>query len=82
MLEKSLGSTKTLKISDMNIFNSHTGKTCEALILDPDKESLLPERRFVAGFLNAKPTALIFEVGKKSSQTAANDIRKFWDSLR
>lgn len=72
----------SLKVSHIDIYTSHTGKTCEAQIDDADKEAKIPERRLVAGFLNAKPIALVFRLAKKSQKSDQESIRKFWDTLR
>lgn len=76
-----------LKESSLNyqgaeIFISHTGKTCEAQLDDPDKAAKFPERRVVLGFVNAKPVGLVFRLSKKSSDSVRSDIRDFWKSLR
>ncbi len=72
----------TLKITKIEVYTSHTGKTCEAQIEDPDKASKIPERRTILGFLNAKPYGLVFQLSKKSDDSVRENTRKFWDSLR
>jgi hypothetical protein len=74
--------TMTLKLAKLEIYTSHTGKTCEAQIVDPDKMSKIPERRTVIGFLNAKPYGVVFQLSKKSTPATQESIREFWDSLR
>jgi hypothetical protein len=72
----------TLKVTKVDVYTSHTGKTCEARIEDPDKASKIPERRTIIGFLNAKPYGLVFQLSKKSDSAVQENTRKFWDSLR
>lgn len=72
----------SLKVSKIEIFASHTGKTCEAQLDDEDKEAKIAERRVIIGFLNAKPVALVTKMSKKSGKTEQESIRKFWDTLR
>ncbi|MEK2644050.1 hypothetical protein [Bdellovibrio sp. BCCA] len=72
----------SLKYHEAEIFTSHTGKTCEAQVDDPDKAGKIPERRVVLGFVNAKPVGLVFRLSKKSDKTVKNNIREFWGTLR
>lgn len=72
----------TLKVTKLEVYISHTGKTCEAQVDDPDKESKIPERRTILGFLNAKPYGIVFQLSKKSNGETQENARKFWDSLR
>lgn len=72
----------SLKVRKVEIFSSHTGKTCEAQIENEDPQAKIPERRTVLGFVNAKPYGLVFKFSKKSTSDEQNDVRKFWDSLR
>ncbi|WP_413288873.1 hypothetical protein [Bdellovibrio sp. HCB337] len=72
----------TLKVTKINIFTSHTGKTCEAQIDDPIKTSKIPERRAIIGFIKAKPYGLEFQLSKKSDTDIQDNTRKFWESLR
>lgn len=72
----------SLKVEKIEIYPSHTGKTCDARVTDPDKEGKVPERRVIAGFLNANPTALVFRLSKRSSGKETESVRKFWDTLR
>lgn len=72
----------TLKLKDVKIYKSHTGKTCEAQLDDPDKSSPIPERRIIIGFLKAKPYAIEFNLSKKSTEDVQTNTRKFWESLR
>lgn len=72
----------TLKVKTVSIFTSHTGKTCEAHIEDPVKNSPIPERRTILGFIKAKPYAIEFNLAKKSDADTIENTRKFWDSLR
>ncbi len=71
-----------LKAQDIKIWNSHTGKTCEAAMVDPDKASPIPERRVLIGFVNAKPYAVVFKLPQKSTAEQQSNMRSFWDSLR
>lgn len=72
----------TLQIKSVKLYRSHTGSTCEAQIDDPLRDSSVPERRVIIGFLNAKPYALEFSLAKKSDTATQENTRKFWDSLR
>lgn len=72
----------TLKVKDIKIFMSHTGKTCEAQIDDPVKDTPVPERRAIVGFLKAKPYAIEFKLSKKSTPDDQDNARKFWETLR
>jgi len=72
----------TLKVSKVEVYTSHTGKTCEAQIDDPTKTGKIPERRAIIGFLNAKPYAIVFQLSKKSTSIEQENAKKFWDSLR
>lgn len=72
----------TLKVKDVKIYTSHTGKTCEAQVDDPVKDTPVPERRAIVGFLKAKPYAIEFKFSKKSTQDEQENARKFWESLR
>ena len=72
----------SLKVSHIDIYTSHTGKTCDVQIDDADKEAKIPERRVIAGFLNAKPLALVFRLSKKSNNSDQESIHKFWDTPR
>ncbi len=72
----------SLKVVKAEIYNSHTGKTCEAQLDDEDKEARIVERKVIAGFLNARAMALVTKVSKKSGKAEQESIRKFWDTLR
>jgi len=72
----------TLKVKTVSIFTSPTGKTCEAQIDDPVKNSQIPERRTIVGFIKAKPYAIEFNLAKKSDADTIENTRKFWNSLR
>jgi hypothetical protein len=72
----------TLHVKNITIYKSHTGNTCEAQVDDPDKKSIIPERRIILGFLKAKPYAIEFNLAKKSTPEVQENTRKFWDSLR
>lgn len=72
----------TLQLKNVRIYTSHTGKTCEAQLDDPDKKSKIPERRTIIGFLKAKPYALVFKLSKKSDLSVQENTRQFWESLR
>jgi hypothetical protein len=72
----------TLKAHDVKIWTSHTGKTCEASMVDPYAQAVIPERRVQVGFIKAKPYALVFKLSKKSTAEQQENMRSFWDSLR
>lgn len=72
----------SLKVRKVEIYTSHTGKTCEAQIDNEDSQAKIPERRTILGFINAKPYGLVFRFSKKSTSDEQQDVRKFWDSLR
>ncbi|MDG0814988.1 hypothetical protein [Bdellovibrio svalbardensis] len=84
ILEKIFGPLDkiSLRVKKIEIFASHTGKTCEAQLDDEDQQAKIPERRVIAGFLNAKPRALVFKMTRKSAPKEQESIRKFWDTLR
>lgn len=84
LLERLFGPVKesSLKISEPEIFNSHTGKTCEVQVKDPDAEGKIPERRVLIGFVNAKPIGLVFRFPKPSDKAAQQNARDFWSTLR
>ncbi|UYL09761.1 hypothetical protein B9G69_004130 [Bdellovibrio sp. SKB1291214] len=72
----------TLKAQDVKIWTSHTGKTCEASMVDPYVQAVIPERRIHVGFIKAKPYAIVFKLAKKSTAEQQENMRSFWDSLR
>ncbi|WP_413293031.1 hypothetical protein ACLSU7_16695 [Bdellovibrio sp. HCB185ZH] len=72
----------TLKVQDIKIWTSHTGKTCEAAMMDPYQQAIIPERRVLVGFVKAKPYAVVFKLSQKSTAEQQSNMRSFWDSLR
>ncbi|WP_413558154.1 hypothetical protein [Bdellovibrio sp. HCB209] len=72
----------TLKAEGLQIWSSHSGKTCEASMVDPYDKALIPERRVQVGFIKAKPYGIVFKLSKKATAEQQANMRKFWDSLR
>lgn len=81
----------SLKVKSLEIYASHTGKTCDALIVDEDKEAKIPHRRVLAGFINAQPRALLLKLSaapnkpirtKAELEETQTDLRHFWATLR
>lgn len=73
----------SLKVQSIVIYSTEMGPACEAQVLDPkDPQSKIPERRVIAGFINMKPTALVFRLSKKADTSIAENIRVFWAGLR
>lgn len=72
----------SLQYKGTTLFTGHTGKTCEAQFDDLDTEALYPERRVIVGFIRTKPVALVFRLSKKSTDSVAQNIRAFWNTLR
>lgn len=72
----------TLKAQDIKIWPSHSGKTCEASMVDPYEQAAIPERRVLVGFIKAKPYAVVFKLSHKGTAEQQQNMRKFWDSLR
>lgn len=83
LVGKIFGSLNKISLkSKIDIYESHTGRTCEAQLTDPDKEAKVPERRVIVGFINAKAKAIVFRFTKKSTSSEQESVRKFWDTLR
>ncbi|QLY24576.1 hypothetical protein [Bdellovibrio sp. KM01] len=72
----------TLKAQDIKIWESHTGKTCEAAMMDPYQQAIIPERRVLVGLVRAKLYAVVFKLSQKSTAEQQSNMRSFWDSLR
>ena len=70
------------KFSELVIFKAHTGNTCEAVVIDPDKGTRIPERRVILGFINLKPLALVFRFSQKTNPSLQQAPRDFWATLR
>lgn len=71
-----------LQAKKIEIFVSHTGKTCEAILHDNDRTATFPEYRTYIGFIKAKPYGIVFRLTKKPNASIAQEMKKFWDSLR
>lgn len=84
LLDSMFGPAKDnpLKFSDLVIYKSHTGATCEAVVIDPDKGTRIPERRVILGFINLKPLALVFRFSQKTNPSLQQAPREFWATLR
>jgi len=72
----------TLKVHNINIYQAHTGSTCEAQMDDPQHSSQTPERRVILGFINLQAYGLAFHLSHKSDAAIQENTRLFWDSLR
>lgn len=72
----------TLKVTQLKIYTSPMGKTCEAQIEDPNHATKIPERRAIVGFIHTKPYGIVFQLSRKSDVSVQEDTRKFWESLR
>lgn len=83
-LEKIYGplGTTHLQVKKIEVFVSHTGKTCEAVLHDNDRTATFPEYRTYIGFLKAKPYGIVFRLTKRPSASTVQDMKKFWDTLR
>ncbi|HEY1079329.1 MAG TPA: hypothetical protein VGE46_04500 [Bdellovibrio sp.] len=71
-----------LQFQELVIFKSHTGATCEAVVIDPDRGARIPERRVILGFINLKPLAVVFRFSQKSNPSLQQAPREFWATLR
>lgn len=84
LLEKIYGPLEKthLQIKKIELFVSHTGKTCEAQMQDNDRRATFQEFRTFIGFIKAKPYGIVFRLPKKPSEATVQDMKSFWESLR
>ena len=70
---------KIEKFSDKLI---QSDPVCEAVALDPDPDSKIPERRILLGVKKGAPFALVFKLSKKSEPSILENTRNFLKSLK
>lgn len=72
-----------LQVKDLTIYDTATGKTCQARMVDTiNPKAETPERLAVLGFINLKPYALVIALSKKSTDEDLKNLREFWAGLR
>jgi len=74
----------TLKVKIEKFSNKliQSDPVCEAVALDPDPDSKIPERRILLGVKKGAPFALVFKLSKKSEPSVLENTRNFLKSLK
>lgn len=74
---------RVIKLKDgVKLFDSHTGKTCELSLIDPDQHALIPVKHAMMGFLHGRLTTLVWQLDQVPSAETTEKLHKFWETLR